>query len=91
MAETLTAEQAARRMRDIAAHLSVAGLDTSLHESRACIDVTARTPGPVREAVEVCVDEDGYTEVRYWHPPDATAAQVCTTITRVIAAITAAA
>jgi hypothetical protein len=90
MPGTVTAEQIAQRMRDIAAQLSAAGLDTRLHESRASIDVTASTRGPVRDAVEVCVDEDGYTELRYWHPADATPAQVCDVITRAIATITAA-
>jgi hypothetical protein len=35
------------------------------------------------------VDDDGYTELRYWNQPQATPAQVATVIVRALAAITA--
>jgi hypothetical protein len=75
-------------MRDIAAHLSVAALDTTTVPRLHRRDRPHSRPG---QPAGACVDGDGCTGVRCWHPPDATPAQACTTVTRVIAAIAAAA
>ena len=81
------AEDTVWRMRAIAGELALAGLATSLHESRASIDVTATfTAGGQREA-EVIVDEDAYVEMRFWHDPQATPAQIAALITSALTAI----
>lgn len=84
------AEDTLWRMRAIADELSLAGLATRLHESRASIDVTATIhPGGHRE-IEAIVDEDAYIELRFWHGTDATPAQVAAMITSAVTAITTA-
>jgi hypothetical protein len=75
-------------MRAIADELSLAGLATRLHESRASVDVTATLTGSGRREAEVIVDEDAYVEMRFWHDPQATPAQVAALITSALAAVT---
>jgi hypothetical protein len=77
-------------IRGITAGLSAAGLATDLHETTAGLDVTAVVQQPGRRETEVIVDEDGYIELRWWTSPGATPAEVTSTITRALAAITTA-
>jgi hypothetical protein len=78
-----------KRMRAIAAELTAAGLQTRLYQSPGSVDVTATRPQGNR-GMEAVVDEDNYVELRYWHPADATPAQIAAVITRALDAITAA-
>jgi hypothetical protein len=80
--------QTAARMNEIAGGLAEAGLDVKVHDTRGVLDVTASLGEPGEKPVEVIVDDDGYTQVSYWNPPDATPAQVTTVITAVVAVIT---
>jgi hypothetical protein len=80
---------AAARMHAIAAALIAAGLSAQVHVTRGVPDVTATWERPDAEAAEVIVDDDGYTELRYWNQPQATPSQIATVIVRALAAITA--
>src|ERR1700729_3548242 len=80
---------AAARMHAIAAALTAAGLSAQVHVTRGVPDVTATWERPDAKAAEVIVDDDGYTELRYWNQPQATPSQVATVIVRALAAITA--
>jgi len=81
--------KAAARMSEIAGALAAAGLDVKVHDTRGVMDATASLDDPGGRSVEVIVDDDGYTQVSYWNPPDATPAQVTAVITAVIAVIMA--
>jgi hypothetical protein len=74
-------------MHAIAADLAAAGLDAQVHDTRGVLDVTACLGLPDGRAVEVICDDDGYCRVSFWHPPDATPAQVTAAITAVVAVI----
>ncbi|HCU94477.1 MAG TPA: hypothetical protein DHU96_17860 [Actinobacteria bacterium] len=85
-----TAEQTAARMRAIADGLAAASLDTHLRQTRASADFTAITHTPAGREMEAVIDEDGYTELRFWNTPGATPAHICAVIIRALAAISAA-
>jgi hypothetical protein len=80
---------AAARMHAIAAALTAAGLTAQVHVTRGVLDVTATWERPDAKAAEVIVDDDSYTEIRYWNQPWATPTQVAAIIIRALAAITA--
>jgi hypothetical protein len=65
-----------------------AGLTAAVHDTRGVLYVTAGLDQPASKGVEVIVDADGYCQASYWHPPNATAAQVVAAIGRVLAAMT---
>jgi hypothetical protein len=79
----------AARMHAVAAALTAAGLTAQLHITRGVLDVTATWERADGKAAEVIIDDDGYTEVRYWNHPWATPEQVAAVIVRALAAITA--
>jgi hypothetical protein len=79
----------AARMHAVAAALTTAGLTAHVHLTRGVLDVTATWERTGGKAAEVIVDDDGYTELRYWNHPWATPAQVAAVIVRALAAITA--
>jgi hypothetical protein len=56
----------AARLHEIAAGLAAIGLATRLNRTRAGTDLTATLHAPGHREVEVILDEDGYTELRYW-------------------------
>jgi hypothetical protein len=58
-----------------------------VHNTHGVLDITARLDQPAGKGVEVICDDDGYTQVSYWNPPDATPAQVTAIIAAVLAAI----
>ena len=72
----------------IADELSLAGLATHLHRTRGVLDLTATMRQPGRRETDVVLDEDGYTELRYWADPDASPAEVAYAITSALAAVT---
>jgi hypothetical protein len=76
-------------MRQVAAGLSVAGLESHVRDTQDVLDVTATLEGPGSKAAEVIVEEDGYTEIRYWNQPGATPGNVTAVIVRSLAAIAA--
>ena len=78
---------AADRLRAIGAGLAAAGLAARLHESPAETDLTATLRRPGQREIEVVVDEDGYTELRYWASLDVPPAHAVATITGALAAI----
>ena len=80
---------AAARMHAVAAALTTAGLTAHVHVTRGVLDVTATLERPDAKAAEVIIDDDGYTEIRYWNQPSATPPQVATVIVRALAAIIA--
>jgi hypothetical protein len=80
---------ATARMHAIAAALTAAGLTAQVHVTRGVLDVTATWERPDAKAAEVIIDDDGYTEIRYWNHPWATPPQVASVIVRALAAITA--
>jgi hypothetical protein len=82
------AGDSAQRTRAIAAELSAAGLATHVHQTGDVLDVTAVLHTPGRKDIEVIVDEDLCTEIRYWNQPDATPAQVASVIVRALTTIT---
>src|SRR5439155_13367963 len=59
-------------LQAIAAELSAAGLSVHLHRTRAGLDLTATLHRPGYRDTDVLIDEDGYTELRYWADRDAT-------------------
>lgn len=81
-------EDTASRMRAIAAELSAHGLSARVHDTRGTLDLTATVqPAGQREA-EIVIDEDGYTELRYWNQPGAGPSQISALALRVLAALT---
>jgi hypothetical protein len=85
-AETET--QTEQRMRAVAAELTAAGLEASVHEIRGVLDVRATLRRDGAGPVEITYDTDGYVQVTYWHAPGATPAQVAAIINGVLAVIT---
>jgi anti-sigma regulatory factor (Ser/Thr protein kinase) len=82
------AQYDAEHMRAIEAGLTACGLITHLTDSRAGLDLTATlSPSGKREA-EIIIDEDGFTELRYWNPPGTPPAEVTATALRVLRAAT---
>jgi hypothetical protein len=75
------------RMHAITARLTAAGLDAAVHETRGVLDIEATWHQDGRKDTTVIVDEDGYVELTWWNPPDATPAQVTAAITAALAAI----
>ncbi|HVA89821.1 MAG TPA: hypothetical protein VNL71_08250 [Chloroflexota bacterium] len=76
------------RMRAVADALSAAGLAASVSQTRAAVEVIAILHMKGQREIEAAIDEDGYTELRFWHQPDATPAQISAAITRALNAIT---
>jgi hypothetical protein len=58
-----------------------------VHDTRGVLDVTASLGLPGAKPVEVIIDDDGYCQTSFWHPPGATPAQVTATITALVAVI----
>ena len=81
-------EETARRMRAIAAELTIAGLDAQVNEIRGVLDVTATWHRPGSKAIDLTVDEDHYVQLCWWNPDDATPGQVVATIRGALAGIT---
>jgi len=80
---------AAVRMRAIAAALTEAGLTAQVHVTRGVLDVTATWELRDAKAAEVIIDDDGYTELRYWNQPQASPPQVASIVVRALATIRA--
>jgi hypothetical protein len=80
---------AAERLRVIETWLAAAGLTTRLHASPNAMDLTATLRQPGHREIEVVIDEDGYTELRYWASLSDTPAQTVAIVTSALAAITA--
>ena len=75
------------RVRAIEAELTALGLTTHVTDGRAGLDLTATvTPSRQREP-EFWIDEDGYAELRYYNPPNATPTEVAATARRVLETI----
>jgi anti-sigma regulatory factor (Ser/Thr protein kinase) len=82
------AQYDAEHMRAIEAGLTACGLVTHLTDSRAGLDLTATlSPSGKREA-EIIIDEDGFTELRYWNAPGTPPAEATATALRVLRAAT---
>ena len=81
-------ENTGERLRIIGAELSAAGLAIQLHHTQAGLDLTATLHHSSRRETDVIVDEDGYTELRYWADPAATPAQAANAIVTALAAVT---
>jgi hypothetical protein len=79
----------AMRLREIAAGLSGIGLATHLHRTRAGTDLTATLRRIGHRDIQVIVDEDGYTELRYWASLSTTPAAAVAAIGEALAAIIA--
>jgi hypothetical protein len=83
-----TAQDVTSWMRRIEQVLEYNGLTTHLTDARAGLDLTAvLSPSGKREA-EICIDEDGYVEMRYWSPDGATPEQVATAALRALRTVT---
>ena len=78
----------AARLHEIAAGLAAVGLATRLHRTRAGTDLTATLYPPGHREIEVILDEDGYTEVRYWADLSTTPTATVAIIIAALAAIT---
>jgi len=76
------------RMRQVAAELAAAGLDTGVHETQGVLDVRASLRQEGLGPVEVTYDGDGYVTVTFWHAPGATPTQVGALISGVLGVIT---
>jgi hypothetical protein len=82
-----TPAQAAGWMREIAAELTAAGLTAQVNNTHSALDITAVLRRPGRRNIKIIIDDDGYAEIRYWNPPEATPAQIAITISRALTAI----
>jgi hypothetical protein len=83
-----TEAQTERRMRQVAAELSAAGLDARVHDTQGVLDIRATLRRDGHQPLEVTYDVDGYVQIAYWHTPGATPAQVAATINAALAVIT---
>jgi hypothetical protein len=79
----------AARLHEIAAGLAAIGLVAHLHRTRAGTDLTATLHRPGHREVEVVLDEDGYTELRYWASLSSPPAIVVTAIANALDALAA--
>ncbi len=79
---------AAKRLRLIETWLAAAGLTTRLRAAPNAMDLTATLRQPGHREIEVVIDEDGYTELRYWASLSDTPAHAVAIITSTLAAIT---
>lgn len=82
------ARDSAQWLREVAAHLSLAGLEARLRGT-CCLDLTATLRTGGERHPEVVVDDDGYVELRYWNDPAATPAAAADVISRALATVTA--
>lgn len=78
----------AARLHEIATGLAAIGLATRLYRTRAGTDLTATLHAPGHREIEVILDEDGYTELRYWADLNTTPAAAVAIITSALQAIT---
>src|SRR5215831_2590944 len=78
------------RLRAIEVGLAAVGLSTRLHESPTGADLRATLRRPGQREIEVTIDADGYTELRYWASLDVTPTHAVATITSALAVIAAA-
>jgi hypothetical protein len=85
---TADTEGIVARMRAIADALSAAGLAATISQTRTAVEVVATLYTEGKREIEAVIDEDGYSELRFWHQSDATPAQMSATITRALDAIT---
>jgi predicted ABC-type ATPase len=76
-----------RRLQGIADELVAAGLSVQLHRTRAGLDLTAALHRPGLRETDVLIDEDGYTELRYWADQAATPAQVAGSIVHALGVV----
>jgi hypothetical protein len=81
----------AKHLRAIEVGLAAVGLSTRLHESPTGADLRATLRQPGQREIEVVIDADGSTELRYWASLDVTPTQTVATITSALAVIAAAA
>src|SRR5215470_16457570 len=81
---------AVERLRTIEVGLAAIGLSTRLRESAGKADLTATLHQPGQREIEVVIDADGYTELRYWANLNVTPTQTVATITSALAVIAAA-
>ena len=79
----------AARLYEIAAGLAAIGLATRLHRTRTVTDLTATLRPPGHRDIEVILDEDGYTELRYWADLSTTPTAAVATVTGALAALNA--
>ncbi len=77
------------RLHQVAAGLTKLGLITRIHRTRAGTDLTATLHSPGRRDIQIIVDEDGYTELRYWASLNGTPAAAVTAIAGVVESLTA--
>ena len=82
-----TEAQTERRMRQVAAELSAAGLDSRVHDTQGVLDIRATLRRDGHQSLEVTYDCDEYVQIAYWHHPGATPAQVAATISAALAVI----
>ena len=82
-------EERLQRMLVLTGLLSAAGLTASLNVTRDIPDVTAWLPQPGGRDITVIVDDDGYTELRFWARPGTSPSHITTMLTRAIRVITA--
>lgn len=75
------------RVRAIEAELTALGLTTHVTDGRAGLDLTATVAPSRQREPEFWIDEDGYAELRYYNPPNATPAEVAATARRVLETI----
>jgi len=78
----------AARLHEIAASLAAIGLVTRLHRTRAGTDLTATLHPSGHRDVQVVVDEDGYTELRYWASLSSTPSAAAAAIASALEALT---
>lgn len=81
-------ESIVSRMQAVADALSVAGMAATVSQTRTAVEVIATLRVQGQREIEAVIDEDGYAELRFWHQPDATPAQISATISRAVNAIT---
>ena len=77
------------RLHQIAAGLSEIGLISHMNRTRAGMDLTATLRPTGYRDIQVIVDEDGYTELRYWASLGTRPAAAVATIGEALAAIIA--
>src|SRR5215471_2159525 len=81
---------AVERLRTIEVGLAAIGLSTRLRESAGRADLTATLHQPGQREIEVVIDANGYTELRYWANLNVTPTRTVATITSALAVIAAA-
>ena len=76
------------RMDALAKELTANGLPATMHVTYGVFDISVTLHQPGQKDINIVIDEDGYTELRYWADSPACPEQTVTVVCHALAAVT---